>query len=144
MINGLFDSGALMASERMVQFTGERQKLIAHNIANIDTPYYQQLDLDPTNFQAQLGEALDRKRQAPNPRRAPLELRSTRQATVRDGRIEFHPRPSNENILFHDQNNRSLEHIMQDLVENNLVHRAAVDLLKNQFDMLELAIRERI
>ena len=37
MINGMFDSGAMPALEKMAQFTGERNKLIAHNIANFSS-----------------------------------------------------------------------------------------------------------
>ena len=33
---------------------------------------------------------------------------------------------------------------MQDLVENFLTYRTAVELMNNQFDMLDVAIRERI
>ena len=145
MINGLFDSGAMPVLERMLYFTSERQKLIAHNIANIETPYFKPIDMDPRAFQDQLGEAMDRRRKQINPQRAPLEMRSTQQVGIgRDGSMQFNPMAINENILYHDENNRDLDRIMQDLVENTLAHRTAIDLLKNQFEMLEVAIREQV
>ena len=52
--------------------------------------------------------------------------------------------PTNENILFHDQNNRDLERTMQKLAENTLSHNMGIELLKNQFDLLKTAIRERM
>lgn len=149
MMQGIFDRGAMPALERMAQFTGERNKLIAHNIANFSTPYYKAVDMDPRAFQQQLRDAIDQRRSraaAQGGREAgKLELKSSGPAkTDASGRITFEPTQSNENILFHDENNRDLDRTMQDLVENALVHRATIDLLKNQFDMLELSIRGRL
>ncbi|MEM1355207.1 MAG: hypothetical protein AAGC44_11245 [Planctomycetota bacterium] len=144
MINGMFDSGAMPTLERMIQFTGRRHQLIAHNIANISTPYFKPLDLDTGAFQHQLADAIRRRRGSGNPQRGELELRSTRQVRVRGQALEFRPGDKNEGILFHDRNNRSLEHIMQDLVENTTAHRMSIELLKSEFDLLETAIRERL
>jgi len=145
MINGMFDSGAMPALEKMAQFTGERNKLIAHNIANFSTPYYKPVDMDPRAFQRQLRAAIDQRRGTTHPHRGKLDLPSTGPAKQSaDGKLTFTATQSNDNILFHDQNNRDLERTMQDLVENALVHRASIDLMKNQFDMLEMAIRERV
>ena len=62
---------------------------------------------------------------------------------TKDG-MEAHPFETNDNILFHDQNNRDVERIMQRIAENTLAHNAAIDMIRNQFDMLEVAIRERL
>jgi flagellar basal-body rod protein FlgB len=141
----MFDSGTMPTLERMIQFTGQRHQLIAHNIANLDTPYFKPVDLNPEAFQHQLADAIDRRRNRPNPNKAPLQLRGTDQVRVqRNGQLEFQPEQTNEGILFHDRNNRDLERIMQDMVENTLTHRASVELLKSEFDLLELAIRERL
>jgi flagellar basal body rod protein FlgB len=51
---------------------------------------------------------------------------------------------TNEGILFHDENNRDLERTMQHLAENTLAHNTAIELIRNQFQMLQVAIRERI
>ena len=131
MIKGLFSYGSMPVLERMVEFTGARQELIAHNIANLSTPYYKPVDLDPAQFQAQLRDALDRRSRKPNPLRRPLELRSEQQSRIRDGQIEFRPQKNNENILFHDHNNRDVERTMQDLVENAMAHRTSIELLKS-------------
>ncbi|MFN3166335.1 MAG: flagellar basal body rod protein FlgB [Phycisphaeraceae bacterium] len=144
MIKGLFSYGSMPVLERMVQFTGARQQLIAHNIANFDTPYYKPIDLDPTRFQAQLGDALQRRSRKPNPMHRPIELRSDEQVRIRKGQMQFVAQPQNENILFHDQNNRDVERTMQDLVENAMAHRASIELLKSEFDLLQTAIRERL
>jgi flagellar basal-body rod protein FlgB len=140
----MFTYGSMPVLERMVQFTGARQELIAHNVANLSTPYFKPTDLDPAKFQEQLRDALDHRSRKPNGMRRDLELGSTKQVRVRNGQIQFRPEQQNENILFHDQNNRDVERTMQDLVENALAHRTSVELLKSQFDLLRTAIRERV
>lgn len=140
----MFSYGSMPVLERMVQFTGARQGLIAHNIANLSTPYFKPTDLDPAKFQAQLRDAMDKRSRRPNPLRRKLELGSSDQVRVRRGRLEYRPAQKNENILFHDQNNRDVDKTMQDLVENALAHRASIELLKSQFDLLRTAIRERV
>lgn len=140
----MFSYGSMPVLERMVQFTGARQELIANNIANLSTPYFKPTDLDPAKFQGQLRDALDRRSRQPNPMRRPMELRSTDEVRTRGGQTRFNPQNKNENVLFHDQNNRDVERTMQDLVENTLAHRTSVELLKSEFDLLRTAIRERV
>jgi len=140
----MFTYGSMPVLERMVQFTGARQELIAHNVANLSTPYFKPTDLDPAKFQEQLRDALDHRSRKPNGMRRDLELGSTKQVRVRKGQMQFRPEQQNDNILFHDQNNRDVERTMQDLVENALAHRTSVELLKSQFDLLRTAIRERV
>ncbi|MGB0768697.1 MAG: flagellar basal body rod protein FlgB [Phycisphaeraceae bacterium] len=144
MIKGMFSYGSMPVLERMVQFTGARQELIANNIANLSTPFYKPTDLDPTQFQKQLRNALDERSRKPNAMRRDLELSDSNQVRVRGGGMRFRPAEKNENILFHDHNNRDVERTMQDLVENALAHRTSVELLKSQFDLLRTAIRERV
>jgi len=144
VIKGMFSYGSMPVLERVVQFTGARQELIAHNVANLSTPYFKPKDLNPVQFQQQLRDALDQRSRKPNPMRRDLELGSTRQVRMRNGQMQFRPEQQNENILFHDQNNRDVERTMQDLVENALAHRTSVELLKSQFDLLRTAIRERV
>jgi len=140
----MFTYGSMPVLERMVQFTGARQEMIANNVANLSTPYFKPTDLDPVKFQSQLRDALDRRSRKPNGMRRELELGSTRQVRMSRRQMNFHPEQLNENILFHDQNNRDVERTMQDLVENALAHRTSVELLKSQFDLLRAAIRERV
>jgi flagellar basal body rod protein FlgB len=45
-------------------------------------------------------------------------------------------------ILFHDGNNRSMEQLMSDQAKNALMHNLAVEILRDQYSMLETAIRE--
>jgi flagellar basal-body rod protein FlgB len=144
MIAGLLDSGAMPTLERVVQFTGKRHGRLVADIANFSTPYFKPTDLDVEGFQAALGEAVDRRRRSPNTMRGELRLRDTSQLEFRPDGLGVKAGAMNENILFHDRNNRDVERIMQRLAENTMTHNVAVDMLKNQFDMLKLAIRERL
>lgn len=143
MINGLTNSGALPALERLVQFTEQRHRLIANNVANFSTPGYRPVDVSPDEFQRQLGEAIDERR-ASGGKDGDLRLENSAQIEfTRDG-LTLRAPPAGENILFHDGNDRHVERTMQSLVENTYTFRTAVQLLKNRFESLTAAIRERL
>ncbi|MEM9884187.1 MAG: hypothetical protein AAF800_14840 [Planctomycetota bacterium] len=142
MIAGMFNGGAMPVLERLVQFTGARHRVIAENVANLSTPYYRPKDLSVAHFREQLGRAVEARRASRTPNTGPLELRSTRQLAFRPDGLTARPEPLDENVMFHDRNNRDLERVMQDLAENTLTHNAGVAMLKNQFDLLKMAIRE--
>ena len=127
MIDGVFNAEAIPVLERLVQFAGARHRLIVNNIANLDTPGYRPLDLSVSDFQKRLAEAVDERRAGRKP-----------------GGLELDPEPKAENILFHDGNDRDLERTMQDLVENFLTFRLANELLGSRFDLINIAIRERV
>ncbi len=148
-IRELATSDAMPALEATIRFAAQRQKFISQNIANIDTPYYKPIDVRPRDFQAALGAAIDDRRTQWGGHRGDLNFRSTN--TIRAGvdtmgRPSFHldPRPVHDNILFHDQNDRNVERLMQGLVENNATFQLAVELQKSRSDMLNTAIAERI
>lgn len=144
MIASVFNQGSISVLERVVQFTSARQAVLADNIANLSTPYFKPRDVDPREFQRALGEAIDDRRQQPDGITGDLHLRDTPQIEYHAGALTLSPGSRNENITFHDRNNRDVERIMQDLAENAMTHRLAIDMLRNQFDMLRTAIRERV
>jgi len=145
-IDEVTSSGAMPALEMMVRFAGSRQRVIAHNIANIDTPNFRPMDVSPAGFQAALAEAVQRRRNATGGEHGSLEWKNTSEVQAagdRDGGLELTPKTPSGNILFHDRNNRDLERTMQDLVENVTVFRAAVDLMRGRTELLRQAISER-
>lgn len=145
MIADIFQSGSIPALQKLVQFTEARQKLLAHNVANLATPYFKPVDVDVKGFQQQLGEAIDRRRQTGDPSGGPLEMRDSSEVRFDEqGNMTFQPRATNQGILFHDQNNRDLERTMQDLAENQMAHRVALDLLASRYGQLQRAISERL
>jgi len=144
MIRGMFDSGALPALQRLMQFTEARQQLLSHNIANVSTPNFRPADVRPADFQAALGEAIDRRRDSGRAFHGPLEMRDQRGMEFDRGGTTLRPEPLGRGILFHDRNDRDLERLMQDLAENTMAHEGAVQMLNQQYRVMETAIRERL
>ena len=145
-LQGLTDGGAIPALEAMARFSAARQRLIADNVANLDTPGYRPLDADPKAFQEQIGRAIDARRSNSEAvGSGPLTLQNRGpMRQLRDGEVVLDPAALNENLMFHDKNDRNLERIMQDVSENLLAFKAATQLMRNRFRMIEMAISERI
>ncbi|MCA9300771.1 MAG: hypothetical protein KDA28_16995 [Phycisphaerales bacterium] len=145
MIDQVTDAGALPALELMIRYAGQRQRLLAHNIANISTPGFIPLDVRPEAFQETLGKAIEARRKATGGMHGALDWEETRQLRrVGRGDLALDPRTPGDNVLFHDRNNRSLERLMQDLAENASAFRVASDLLKSQKDLLRRAMSEQV
>jgi flagellar basal-body rod protein FlgB len=143
MIDALTNSSAIPVLERAMQFAGQRHRLITNNIANLSTPGFRPQDVSVAEFQSQLASAIDARRAAGDSTKE-LPLRSTEQVEVTPDELVLHPEAAADNILFHDGNDRDVERIMQDLVENFMTFRATAQLLKNRFELLNMAIRERM
>ncbi len=141
MMQDMFNAGAMPVLERMVQFTAARHGVIAHNIANLSTPHFRPKDLSVEAFQGTLRKAVEDRRASNRTLDGPLRPADSRELRFHADRLEAHPEPLDENVLFHDRNNRDLERIMQDLAENTLAHNAGLELLKSEFNLLEMAIR---
>jgi len=144
MIKGLFDTGAMPVLERVSQFTAARHELIAHNIANISVPNYVPRNASVASFQASLGEALDRRGDGGGVFGGRFQARDTQEIRFRANGLDLEPEDMNQNILFHDRNNRSVEDHMKDLAENAMTHNAALSMIRNHLEMLQTAIGERV
>lgn len=149
LISDLLHDGATPALEAMVRFAAARQRMIAHNIANISTPNFRQSDADPAQFQAQLRRAIETRRRAGGSGGGGGALRLGTDGPARqgpDGTLTLVPSRSREsrNILFHDRNNRGIEQLMADQAENLAVFRVASDLLRSRHETLRAAIAERV
>ncbi len=143
MIGGVTNTEDMSVLERLVQFSGQRHRLIVNNIANFDTPGYRPLDVSVQDFQAQMRDAINEHRASPR-RGGALEIEDSAEIEFFAGSMTLHPTPIGENILFHDGNDRDLDRTMQDLVENFLTFRVATELLRSRYDILHSAIAERV
>jgi flagellar basal body rod protein FlgB len=47
-------------------------------------------------------------------------------------------------ILFHDQNNRSMEQLASDQAKNGLLYTMAIEILRKQYSQMEMALKERV
>ncbi len=150
VIKSLIQSDASPVLEQMMRFTAQRQRLIAHNIANLDTPNFTQLDASRKSFQAELRRAVQARRegkagQGELAQLGALNLRDTREVRFfENGELELKPGTPSGNVMYHDRNNRDLEGLMQDLAENGVAFRVATDLLRRENDMLRTAISQRV
>ncbi|MCG3126152.1 MAG: hypothetical protein CHACPFDD_00982 [Phycisphaerae bacterium] len=147
-IDRVTSSSLISALELSARFSEERHRVLADNVANIDTPDYATKRLDPAAFEASLREALERQdsAEAAGDGRDGLELRGNAQfRTTDDGAIEVAPavEPAG-NVLFHDGTNAGVERLMTDVAGNKLRYEMLTSLLRNEFDGLQSAIRGRV
>ena len=146
MISGLTSAGALPVLEMGIRFAAQRQRILAHNIANLSTPDFRPTEVSPQAFQRLLGDAIDRRRASSGGGASgPLEWREGGQfERDEQGGLRLVPGEPTGNVLFHDRNNRDLERMMQALAENVAAYRVATDLLRSQVGSLVGAIREQV
>jgi len=136
-------SGAIPVLEASMRFAARRQEIIAGNIANIETPDYRPMNVSVAGFRKALAEAVEARRG----RGGNGEIRVQDPREVRnlpDGSMVLTPRTASPGVLFHDRNNRNVETLMQDLVENAGAFRVAGDFLRTRYDLLRMAIAERV
>lgn len=144
LIQDIENAGSLPVLSRMLQFAAQRQKLLAHNIANMETPDFRPVDVSVAGFQQSLGKAVDARRESTGGMQGDLPAIDTPEVTAAGGTVTLHPRTPSGNVLYHDRNNRDLERMMQDLAENSLAYKATVDLTRRENDLLRSAIAQRV
>ena len=143
-IDDITSSGAMPALEMTMRFAGARNRLLAHNIANADTPDFRPMDVSTAGFQRQLRDAVEARRERTVGGHGALRVDSTREVAVSaTGRLELRPWTPGPGVLGHDRNNTDMERTVQALVENVGVFRTATDLLRSKYEMLRLAMMER-
>lgn len=140
----LFDmlgSSATDSLEQVIGFAAKRHEVFAHNLANIDTPGFKMRDLDKARFDKTLAGALKRSMRK-NPNISRLDLPSVQE-------VDTSPRSSRpaeaedlRGIVFHDDNDRSIEKLMVEMTKNASRHAQAASLLRSQINLLRSIISE--
>ena len=141
MIDGFLGSSSLPALERSIQYMSARHRLLAGNLANIETPGYRPVDVQPAAFQGALRDALESGKVDGG---GSLSFDDSAPVSFSEGGTQLKPEVLAENIMFHDGNDRSMERLMQRVQENVYAFRIASQLMRNQFELLNTAIRERM
>ena len=144
MIESLLKSSTIPLLEKMAIFGERRHEVLTSNIANIDTPAYKTKDLPVEDFQQALKEAVSRNRNDSTT----SYLRgssSTRQigSELFPERLFQAVEASPQNITFQDGNNRSIEHEVMEMTKNKMMYEYAIELMRAQMTMLQIAISER-
>jgi flagellar basal-body rod protein FlgB len=130
-IEKLLNQGNAPLLEQVVRFSSVRHRLIAENIANVDTPDYRQKDLSVKRFHRLLRDRVEQRGRAPV-------------GAVRFDDVAAEVQRPEAGILFHDGNNRSMEELATDLAKNAMMHNLAVELLRKQYQSMEAALKERV
>jgi len=147
IFNDLAHAGAAPVLEQVLRFAGARQRLLAHNIANVDTPDFRPVDVSPSAFREELARAVRARREARAGNAGALPLGDTDEVSFArglSGSLTLRPSSPSRNVLYHDRNNRDLERLMQSVAENQLMYRTAADLLRRENDLLRTAIGQRV
>jgi flagellar basal-body rod protein FlgB len=129
---GLFDRGSVPVLEALLGFASARHRVIATNVANVDTAGYRTKDLPAAAFRRALDRAFEERG------RSPLGLF---EAPRPDLRPEAAP---DAGPLKENGNNVDLDLEMGRLARNATVHQTAASLLAHQFAMMREAVGERI
>jgi flagellar basal-body rod protein FlgB len=116
--------------EKLLDFTEKRQDILADDVANVDTTNYVQKDMSLSAFQDALRKRIEKVDESPS---AMLDLND----------LPTDP-TSTDGLLFHDGNNRSMEQLMSEQAKNALLHNVAVELLRQQYATLEMALKDKI
>jgi flagellar basal-body rod protein FlgB len=136
MLNALTGSPSIDALEQILGFTESRHEVLVNNLANVDTPGYRMRDLSEARFHESLKSALAQR---------PSRPKATRPVTAGSGARPFEEvEAARQHIVFHDENNRSIERQVVDLTKNGMLHNMAVEILASQFELLHVAISERV
>jgi flagellar basal-body rod protein FlgB len=124
----LLNDGSSPLLEQWLQFTESRQRMLGEDIVNASTPNYIQKDLSLEQFQSLLREKVQQRDDA-----AP--------GTVDFSDVSFAIQRPRRGVLFHDGNNRSMEQLMSDEAKNALMHTLAVELLRHQYSVMDMALK---
>ncbi len=143
-LEGLFERGAVPVLQNVLSFSQQRHKVLVNNISNFDTVGYKVKDLPATAFNQALRDAVDRR-----DRRGvgePLSVKGQRHFRWdRQGRLEVEPQEvKNNNVLFHDRNNRFIEKQLVAMNKNSGRHQMVSTMLRQQYDLMHTAIRGRL
>ena len=142
---GISNTGALPYLKRMMQFSWQRNALLADAAANIDDPDHRRRDVPVAEFQAAMKTARERDQGLPTAMPIPGgqgPFADTEGIRFLPDGIRLNPVETGD-FRQHDGNDRNLERVMQDLAENALSFRLASELFRKEHDILRSAIRER-
>jgi flagellar basal-body rod protein FlgB len=127
----LINQGTGPLLEEWLQFTDARQRMLGEDIVNLSTPNYTQKDLSLDQFQGMLQAKVKEQNDAPL-------------GSVSFDDVSFEIQNPHRGVLFHDGSNRSVDQLMSDQAKNALMHTLAVELLRQQFNTMEMALKERV
>ena len=143
-IGGILQRESLPVLEAAMSFAHQRQALISHNIANVNTPLYKRQALDDNRFRATLRNAIDEREDWHWNRFSPRDeftLAWSRNSNAVHARVLPGQDQGPER---HDRNTVVIEHELADLAKNTLYMQSLQQLYKKFTGQVKMAVRERI
>lgn len=129
------DSTTIPILEKVVGFAQSRHTVLVGNLANADTPGYQVRDLSRSTFQERLRELIETKN-------TPYTSASDRVDNYDSAMREVED--SMKSILYHDKSDVGIEQQVLEVSKNQSLHNMAIAIMQNQFQLLNVAISERV
>ncbi|WP_078554685.1 flagellar basal body rod protein FlgB [Bacillus alkalicellulosilyticus] len=129
----LFSSSSLQTLEKALQGSALRQRTIAQNIANVDTPNYK---AKRAEFQHTLGKEIEKSKsfQANRTHTDHLEFSTGSQR-------EAYVKTVKSTMYNHNQNNVDIDHEMSELAKNQIYYNALIDRINGRFNSLQTVIK---
>lgn len=135
MWNGIFSQTTIPILSAVADFAQVRHTVLAGNLANLDTPGYQAVDLPLQDFRNYLREAVAERETSTI---SPGTMVYLRRAGAPAWSKEAKP------LLRHDGNDVAVEQQVTEMVKNQMLHNTALSIMANQFRLLLTAIGERV
>lgn len=112
--------------ERSLDYSASKNKVIAHNIANVDTPNYKAKDIA---FKSVLeGKLLAKKTH-------------TKHLPFKNEMNHFHLTTKTGTMYNHNKNNVDIDKEMSELAKNQILYQSLIDRLNGKFSDLQTVIR---
>lgn len=146
MFDSLMNNSSVPILEQIAQFGERRHEVLAGNMANIDTPDYKTRDLQIAEFQQALRNAVKQKQNNQSPETASvMSMYSSPQKPADHFSPELFKtvEAAQNNITFHDKNNRSVEDSVAEMTKNYMMQNYAVQLMTAQFSLMQAVISGR-
>ncbi|MBL8891397.1 MAG: hypothetical protein JNL67_15565 [Planctomycetaceae bacterium] len=129
------DSTTIPILEKVVGFAQSRHTVLVGNLANADTPGYQVRDLSRSTFQERLRELIETKNSPYTSATDRVDHYDSAMREVND---------SMKSILYHDKSDVGIEQQVLEVSKNQSLHNMAIAIMQNQFQLLNVAISERV
>ena len=147
MLNGpftqkgtLFGKGSLPVTERMMAYLEERHRIIAHNIANVETRYYKNQDTPDKDFYRLLDKSIGAR---DHKHVKTFEfIHNSNVAPAWEGGEDYRIDEGDGGILRHGDNNVDIDREVTKLTRNQMMYRTMSRLAKKNYDLLRSTIRE--
>ncbi|HBW36410.1 flagellar basal body rod protein FlgB [Desulfosporosinus sp. BICA1-9] len=132
-MSGWLDNPILTVLEKGLNASSLRQKVLADNVANVDTPGFKRSDVD---FQQALNAAL-------GTRGSTLSLKTSVPRHIGIGTAENQSlvQTDHSTSLRNDSNNVDIDREMTNVAENGLYYNALTRTISSQLGMLRMVIK---